>query len=64
MATSKIHLVEYASQPDIQYKCDGVWDTPKWNSPTVMPNDGVFIGEMLRYYTFDKDKVTCEECLK
>lgn len=56
-----IHLVEYASQPDIQIKCTGDWDTPKWGTMMKLP-DGVHLSEKLEFYTFDKSNVTCDKC--
>ncbi len=57
-----IHLVLEAYNGDIKIECEEGWDTPKWNSPTIMPGDGIYLSEKLHYYTFEPEKVTCEAC--
>jgi hypothetical protein len=63
-----VHLVGYASQPDIQYVCDETWDQPAWTSPEnealieELVGTEVHVGDKGRLYTFDKHLVTCEAC--
>lgn len=61
-----IHIIGYASQPDIQFICDEAWDTPKWGSDDDVYTDtsGVYVSDTDRLYTFDRTKVTCPACLK
>jgi len=63
-----VHLIEYASQPDIQFVCDKEWSTPSWPSDAwrkgiVLP-EGIYLADNKRRYTFEKSKTTCECCLK
>ena len=60
-----VHYCSYASQPDIQISCDKSWTTPAWgpkNGKTTTP--GVYLADDGRYYTFEKEKVTCLKCSK
>jgi hypothetical protein len=60
-----IHFCGYASQPDIQIKCDQSWTIPKWG-PTEGKTDkeSVYETDDNRFYTFKKELVTCKDCLK
>lgn len=59
---SPVHSIIYASQPDLQFRCDESWSTPKWGE-TNTDTPGVFIADDDRLYTFDRDSVTCTTCL-
>lgn len=65
--TPVVHMVDYASQPDIQFRCDETWDTPCWKQlgerDTAKLN-GVYKADGGRYYTFEEDKITCPKCRK
>src|SRR5262245_23637060 len=56
--TPPVHLVKYASQPDLQFACDGTWDTPSWKAfrqGYVSPHPpGVYEADGGRLYTFDE----------
>jgi hypothetical protein len=65
MEQVEIHLVLFASQPDIQFACDSSWSVPAWNKkekPTL-PN-GCYWADDGRAYTFEKESTTCAECLR
>lgn len=61
-ATTSIHLVTYASQPDVQIVCTQVWTQPAWKDTTVSP--GVFRADNGAVYTFTRSLATCPECLR
>jgi len=60
----KIHYCNYSNQPDVLIFCNKYWTQPAWTQPANKPE---FVyktddkGES--YYTFNKELVTCEECL-
>ena len=58
-----IHMVDYASQPDIRFRCDKTWDTPSWDQLGKESGE-VFQAKGGRFYTFTESKITCEKCRK
>jgi hypothetical protein len=59
-----VHLCSYASQPAIQIFCDQSWTTPAWDSPDDLNlPENVYASDDNRYYTFNRDCVTCKSCL-
>jgi hypothetical protein len=65
--TQSVHLIAYASRPDIQYACDEKWDEPAWrNAHNAAALDAlgenIFLGDMGRLYTFEPALVTCPAC--
>lgn len=57
----QVHLVEYASQPDLLILCDQTWTTPAWGDPmTSAPS--VYRADDGRLYAFDRALVTCDRC--
>lgn len=58
----QICLVNYASQPDIQFFCDDSWSIPAWNQPKDLPQD-IYLADNKSYYTFEFKHVTCTKCL-
>jgi hypothetical protein len=60
--TPLVHLVNWASQPDLQLWCSGEMTTPKWGKKAE--GSGVFLAQNDQIYTFDKRKVTCRACLE
>ena len=67
MRNKVVHAVDYASQPDLQIRCDGTWTTPHGNNfrsgPRLFPV-GVYEASNEYLYTFDENKVTCVECIQ
>lgn len=65
--TPPVHLVKYASQPDLQFACDGTWDTPAYKAFAkgyVSPHPaGVYEAAGGRLYTFDEKLATCPDCV-
>lgn len=59
--TGVVHLIAYASQPDIQFRCDGSWSTPRWGDAST-ETEGVYLDDDGRLYTFDEALVTCPQC--
>lgn len=61
-----VHMVDYASQPNIQFRCDETWDTPSWDEFNRDPKEfvGVYKAHGGRFYTFEEDKITCPVCKK
>jgi hypothetical protein len=57
-----IHMVDYASQPDIQFRCDESWSTPKWGHPPPI-SEGVYLADNDRVYTFEDARCTCQACI-
>lgn len=53
-----IHLVTYASQPDLLIECSQQWTTPVWGRRS----EGVYEAASGQLYTFDRDRVTCSMC--
>jgi hypothetical protein len=67
MSLRVIHAVDYASQPDLQIRCDGAWTTPHGNNFKSEPKPfpvGVYEASSEYLYTFDEEKVTCAECIR
>lgn len=60
-AEAPVHAIAYASQPDIQFACDGSWSTPGWPPETGIP--GVSVADDGRHYTFADESVTCPACI-
>lgn len=62
---SPVCSIQYASQPDLQFACDGVWSDPKWGpeSETTTDVKGVYVADNDRLYTFDSESITCKACL-
>ena len=60
---SMIHGIRWASQPDIQFACDGTFDRPAMirGGEPALP-DGVHRATKGRVYTFDDALVTCPGC--
>lgn len=56
-------FVSYASQPDIQFHCDGDWDIPAWEQPKDLPTN-VHLATDGRLYTFDEEFVDCPLCMR
>lgn len=66
MGNGVIHLVSYASQPDLQIDCDQSWTTPAGSEFAKTDEErkpGIFLTSDGRRYTFNETKVTCEACL-
>lgn len=62
---TEIHLVLYASQPDIQRACDSQWSTPAWKTEGKPPLPAqCYWSDDDWAYTFEKSLTTCPECLK
>jgi hypothetical protein len=64
-----IHMVDWSSQPDLLFRCDGAWSTPDWKQSGEDPTKlqylgGIYLADNGRRYTFDKDKITCPVCLR
>lgn len=65
-----VHMVDYASQPDLQIRCDQSWTTPAWDGfkPGGVKKwglpEGVYKTDDGRNYTFEEDKITCPKCKK
>lgn len=59
---TRVHMVDYASQPNIQYRCDSTWSTPDWVQGEQPP--GVFLADDGRLYTFTEEKITCGTCIE
>lgn len=63
-----IHNCNYSAHNKLQILCDCSWDEPVWSSPETekeiasLPK-GVHLADSGRLYTFDTNKVSCEECL-
>ncbi len=59
-----IHGIRWASQPDIQFACDGTFDRPAMirGVESALP-DGVHRAAKGRKYTFDDALVTCAACV-
>lgn len=57
-----VHMVDYASQPDLLIRCDRSWTTPDLKGP-ALPRY-VYKAMNGRYYTFDDKYVTCKLCLE
>jgi hypothetical protein len=57
-------LIGWASQPNIQFVCDGAWSDPKWGTDDERSTDdeAVHVADNDRLYTFERDKVTCPAC--
>lgn len=55
-----VHKVDWASQPDLLFRCDGTWETPSWTQPQLPP--GVHLADDGRFYTFDEGSITCPAC--
>jgi hypothetical protein len=65
----KIHLVQESQQPDLLIHCLQRWTQPAWLSNALPKLESeIFWAEPIidTYiaYTFSKEKVTCEKCLK
>lgn len=60
MIDETVHLVLYASQPNLLIECDESVTSPSWKQERKI--ESVFTTIEGRYYTFDRDKVTCEKC--
>lgn len=58
--TPLIHLVDWASQPDIRIKCSQAMTTPAWTNTLVEPD--VYRADNGDVYTFTPSKVTCPAC--
>ena len=60
---SIIHLVDFATQPDIRFACDRTWSEPSWDTKKQreLPS-GIYLAENGRTYAFDAEKVTCKWC--
>ena len=59
----EVHLVMWASQPDIQKACDDSFSTPEWNQPKDLP-EGVHLASAGWKYTFDLGRTTCPACIQ
>lgn len=64
-----VHMVDWSSQPDLLFRCDGAWSTPNWKQLGEDPmrdqhHDGIYIADNERLYTFDEGKITCPVCLR
>ena len=57
-----VHMVDYASQPDLKFRCDGSWSTPDLKSMVLPP--GIYKAIDGRLYTFDEAKISCGVCLE
>jgi hypothetical protein len=57
-----IHMVDWSSQPDLLFRCDGLWDTPSWKQPPLP--EQVHLADGGRLYTFYEARITCPDCLK
>lgn len=59
-----IHLVQFASQPDIRRSCDGKWDTVAWSTVGKPPLPGeCYWADDGWAYTFEKSLATCKMCI-
>lgn len=56
-----VHLVNYASQPDLQIWCDSSWTTPAYGKRHSA--HGPYEAHDGRWYAFEWLKVTCPACL-
>lgn len=59
--TERIHLCDWASQPDLRIRCSQAMTTPAWKNVNVSP--GVFRADNGDVYTFEDSKATCPACL-
>lgn len=58
----KVHATGRAGQGDIQILCTAEETEPKWaGAKTATPN--VYLAENDQLYTFDRELVTCPDCL-
>lgn len=57
-----VHMVDYASQPNLRIRCDLSWTTPDLKSPSYP--DGIYQAADGRLYTFDESKISCGLCLE
>ena len=62
-----VHVVDYASQPDIQFRCDGQWSRPhpdnfRTDAVKKEREPGVYEASNGYLYTFDEEKATCKVC--
>jgi hypothetical protein len=55
-----VHMVDYASQPNLRIRCDQSWTTPDLKSPAYP--SGIYKTMDGRFYTFDDQKITCQLC--
>lgn len=54
-----VHAIYWASQPDLQIHCTGLWTTPAWGGgggPVFRTIEGLL-------YSFEPDLITCPACL-
>jgi hypothetical protein len=64
----RVHLSDWAGQPDIHILCDGTWTTPAWGPESALQKSlakrDIYLGDDERYYTFEEEHVTCKSCLE
>lgn len=72
MSCELIHYADWAQQPDVHLLCCDIYGVPSWGQSAPLPID-VYVLDFHRkedgkqdqaLYSFDEDKVTCEECLR
>ena len=68
MSAKEVHAISSASQPEIQFACDGTYSEPKWGTSPDLAGyltsaPWVYQAENGRLYSFESELVTCEACL-
>lgn len=63
----KVHFSDWSSQPDVHILCDDSWVTPAWGRSTLIQRSlerrEIYRADDERFYTFEREKVTCKACL-
>jgi len=63
---NEIHFSDWSQQPSVRIYCTQTYSTPAWNK--IMPMEkilriGVHLLDNDEYYSFDKKKVNCKNCI-
>lgn len=59
-----VHFCDYSSQPDVHLICEDDWTIPSWRVPPLVLPEYVYEADCRKLYTFEKELVNCNVCLK